>query len=188
VRSFPARLPKAWYPALGLILLGALVGGLYGLAGPKDYRATAQVLVTPLPATDTTFTGMDLFRDTGKGRSAAPTVAALLRSPQIADAVIGQLSLKQSRDSLLGEVSARAVGSSNVVDVTVNDSNAARSAQIANAFVSVLVSQRTAGFLSQLTSAIQRDQQTLDALPAGRRSGPEGSALARRLAILHSYE
>jgi len=161
---------------------------LCGLPGPKDYRATAQILITPLPASDTTFTGIDVFRDTGKGRTTAATAAALLKSPQIADAVIGQLGLKQSRDSLLAEVHAHAVGSSNVVDVSVDDSNATRSAQIASAFVAVLVSQRTAGFLSQLAGLIQRDQQVLDALPPARRSGPEGSALARRLAVLHGFQ
>ena len=173
---------------MGVILLGALVGGLYGLVGPKDYTATAQVLITPLPASDTTFTGMDLFRDTGTRRSGAATAAALLQSPQIADAVNGQLGLHRSRDALLGQVHARAVGNSNVVDVSVTDSNAGRAAQIANAFVSVLVSQRTASFLSQLAGAIQRDQQVLASLPAARRSGPEGAELARRLAVLHSFQ
>ncbi|HET8893413.1 MAG TPA: Wzz/FepE/Etk N-terminal domain-containing protein [Gaiellaceae bacterium] len=188
MRSFLDRLPRAWFLAVGVILLGALVGGLYGLVGPKDYRATAQVLITPLPASDTTFTGMDLFRDTGTRRGSAATAAALLQSPQIADAVNGQLGLKVSRDALLGQVQAHAVGNSNVVDVSVTDSNPGRAAQIANAFVSVLVSQRTASFLGQLAGAIQRDQQVLAALPPARRSGPEGAEIARRLAVLHSFE
>ena len=175
---------------MGLILLGALAGGLYGLAGPKDYSATAEVLVTPLPVGDTTFTGMDLFRETTTRRTgtAAANAAALLRSPKIADAVLGQLALKRSRESLLGQIHTHVVGSSNVVDVSVDDSNAGIAAQIANAFVSVLVSQRTASFLSQLASAIQRDQQVLNALPAAKRSGPEGAELGRRLAVLHSFE
>lgn len=173
---------------MGVILLGALVGGLYGLVGPKDYQATAQVLITPLPASDTTFTGMDLFRDTGTRRSGAATAAALLQSPQIADAVNGQLGLHESRDTLLGQVHARAVGNSNVVDVSASDSNAGRAAQIANAFVSVLVSQRTASFLSQLAGAIQRDEQVLASLAPARRSGPEGAEIARRLAVLHSFQ
>lgn len=177
---------------MGVILLGALVGGLYGLVGPKDYQATAQVLITPLPASDTTFTGMDLFRDTNTRRSgaatAAATAAALLQSPQIADAVNGQLGLHEARDALLGQVNPHAVGNSNVVDVSVSDSNAGRAAQIANAFVSVLVSQRTASFLSQLAGAIQRDQQVLASLSPARRNGPEGAELARRLAVLHSFE
>ena len=173
---------------MGLILAGAFAGAMYGLAGPKDYRATAQVQVTPLPASDTTFTGMDLFRETGGRHTAAATAAALLRSPQIADAVLGQLSLKRSRDSLLGQVHTRAVGSSNVVNVSVDDSDPGRAAQIANAFVAVLISQRTAGFLSQLATAIQRDQKVLDAFPPAKRNGPEGAELARRLAVLHSFE
>ncbi|HSX21415.1 MAG TPA: hypothetical protein VLE97_01420, partial [Gaiellaceae bacterium] len=171
-----------------MIALGALSGALYGVAGPKDYSATAQVLVTPLPASDTAFTGIDLFRDSGAHRTAAASAAALLRSPTIADAVLGQLSLKRSRDALLGQVRTHIEGNSNVVDVTAVDSNPSRAAQIANAFVSVLVSQRTANFLSQLATAIQRDQQTLSGLPAARRSGPEGAELARRLAVLHSFE
>jgi hypothetical protein len=171
-----------------LIVLGALVGALYAAVGPKDYQATAQVLVTPLPASDTTFTGMDLFRDSGGRRTGAASAAALLHSPTIADSVLGQLALKRSREALLGQLHTNPVGNSNVVDVTVDDSNAGRAAQIANAFVSVLISQRTAGFLSQLATAIQRDQQVLDALPPARRSGPEGAEIARRLAVLHSFE
>jgi capsular polysaccharide biosynthesis protein len=171
-----------------LMVAGAAVAAGYAFLAPKQYDATAHLIVSPVSPTDPTYFGLGLLRDTSGKRTAAASAAVLVRSPQVADVVRTQLGLTQSRDSLLSKVRARVVGASDVVAVTVRDSSAVRSAQLANAFAGALVSQRTASFQSQLATAIRRTQEQLLALPPNRRTIGSGAALEQRLTTLQSLQ
>jgi hypothetical protein len=166
-----------------LTLAGLAGAAGYGLTAPKRYRSTAQLLVIPVPANDSTYTGLDLLRSGGGKRTAAASAAALLHSPQVADAVRTQLGLTRSRDSLLAVVDPHVVGDSDVVAITVEDTSATGAAQLANAFADALVSQRTASFASQLAATIRRDEALL-----GRAKGAATAELQRRLAVLRGFE
>ncbi|MHB8471141.1 MAG: Wzz/FepE/Etk N-terminal domain-containing protein, partial [Gaiellaceae bacterium] len=171
-----------WLVVIALTAAGAGGGFAYATLGPKTYTATAQIVVSPVPEGDTTFTGIDVLRDQGGKRTAAQTAAALVSSPQIADTVRQQLGGTRSRESYLGAVAAREIGGSDVVAIVAHDSSPAVAAQIANAFADSLVSQRTATFQSELATAVAHDTQTLGSLRgAGRAS------LARRIALLQTY-
>ena len=156
------------------------------LHGRGRYRATAQLIVSPVSASDPTYLGLGVLRDTGGKRTAAASAAVLLRSAQVADAVRTELGLTRSRDSLLSALHAHAVGSSDIVDVTVEDTSAVRAAQLANAFANAVVSQRTASFQSQLATAIRRAEQQLLALPPNQRTIGAGALLQQRLTVLRS--
>src|SRR5207302_8105069 len=95
----------------------------YGLTAPKRSRATAHLLVAPVSPGDPTFAGIGVLRDTGGKRTAAADVAALLRAPQSGDAVAAQLTLKRSRASLQHALRTHVVDSSDVVDVTAEDTS-----------------------------------------------------------------
>jgi capsular polysaccharide biosynthesis protein len=168
-----------WLALLTCIAAGAAAAAGYALTAPKEYRATAQLLVSPVAPSDGTFAGLDVLRDTGGKRTAAADAAALVRSPQVADAVVAQLALHRSGRSVLDAVSSRVVDSSDVVAVTATAASPAASAQLANTFASVLVSQRNAAFQSGLARAIRRDE-TLVANGAG-----EG--VAARLTTLRGF-
>src|SRR5579862_2152683 len=145
--------PRSAVPLLALVTLtaaGAAAAAGYGLTAPKRYRATAELLVAPVPASDPTFTGLGVLADSGGRRTAAESAAALVGSPQVADAVRAQLGLTRSRDSLLSELDAHVIGTSDVVAVTIEDTSANGAAQLANAFAAALVSQRTTSFQSAL--------------------------------------
>jgi len=188
VRGF---VPRSAVPLLMVVTLTAARAAAaagYGLTAPKRYRATAQLLVSPVPATDTTFTGVDVLRDSGGKRTAAASAAAMLSSPQIADAVRSQLGLSRPRDSLLAAMRARVVDGSDVVAVRAQDTSATGAAQLANAFAATLVSQRTATFQSQLATAINHDVQQLQALPPATRSTAAGVVLQQRLTTLRGFE
>ena len=176
------RRASPWPVVLVLTAVGAGAGAAYSALAPRTYTATAQLIVSPLPAADTTFTGIAVFRESGGRHTAVQTAAALVESAQTANAVALQFGGKHSRDSLLASVSAHAVGGSDVVAVTARSPSATLAAQIANAFAQALVSQRTGLFQSELAAAIQHDTQTLGAL-----TGAQRTALAKRLALLRTY-
>lgn len=177
-----------WLAVLTLTAAGAAAAAGYGLTAPKRYRATAQLLVSPVSPSDATFAGIGVLRDTGGTRTAAASAAALLSSPQIVDAAAAQLGLKRSRESLLGALDAHVVGRSDVVAVTAEDTSPAGAAQLANTFANVLIAQRSAAFQSELAAAIKRDEQLLATTPAAQRSNDASAAIARRLATLHGLE
>lgn len=158
---------------------GAAAAAGYGLTAPKRYRATAQVLVSPVSPSDPTFAGLGVLRDTGGKRTAAADVAALLRGPQLADAVAASLGLQRSRSSLEHALHVAVVDSSDVVDVTAEDSTRTGAAELANSFASALISQRSASFQSQLSNAMRRDQKLLG-------QGAD-AAVARRLTTLKGF-
>lgn len=169
---------------LALILVactaaGAAAAAGYGLTAPKRYSATAQVLVAPVSPSDPTFAGLDVLRDTGGKRTAAEDVAALLKGPQLADAVASSLGLRRSRGSLEHALHVGVVDSSDVVDVTAEDSTKTGAAELANSFAGALISQRSATFQSELSNAIRRDQKLLAA--------GAGADVAQRLTTLRGF-
>jgi hypothetical protein len=167
---------------------GAAAAAGYALTAPDRYRATAQLIVSPVPAGDSALTGIDVLRDTGGKRTAAASAAALVRGPLVADAVRALLGITRSRDSLLGALDAHQVDASDVVAVTAEDTSANGAAQLANAFVDTLINQRSATFQSEVAAAVRRYEQQLAALPAAERSGPIGTELERRLAELRPLQ
>jgi capsular polysaccharide biosynthesis protein len=167
-----------WLAVLTLTAAGAAAAAGYGLTAPKRYRATAQVLVAPVSTSDPTFAGIGVLRDTGGNRTAAASVAALIRTPQIVDAAAAQLGSKRSRQSLLDALDVHVVDASDVVAVTAEDTSADGASQLANTFANVLIAQRSATFQSELAAAIRRDRQLL----AGS-SDPAGG-ISRRLTTL----
>jgi capsular polysaccharide biosynthesis protein len=158
---------------------GAAAAAGYGLTAPKRYRATAQMLVAPVSPSDPTFAGLNVLRDTGGRRTAAADVAALLHGPQLADAVAASLGLRRSRSSLEHALHVNVVDSSDIVDVTAEDSTRTGAAELANSFASALISQRSASFQSQLSNAIRRDQKLL--------AQGADAAVARRLTTLKGF-
>jgi hypothetical protein len=167
-----------------LTAAGAAAALGYGLTAPKEYRATALMLVSPVSASDSSLAGLDLFRDAAGRRTAAESAAALVETPQVADAVRAQLGLRRSRESLLAAISTDVVDGSDVVEVRAADASAASAAQLANAFVDALIAQRASAFQSRLTSAIARDSHLL----RSTRPGPQATELARRLAVLRGLQ
>src|SRR3954451_5330851 len=188
MRSFAPRAGWPWLPLVTLTAAGAAAAAGYALTAPKHYRATAQILVTPVSERETALTGIDLLRDAGGTRTAAASAAALIESPIVADAVRARLGLQRSRDALLRAIDARVVDESDVVAVTADDTSSDGSARLANAFVDTVVNQRTATFQSEVDAAVRRYTQLLDRMSAKARSGSGGSELTRRLAVLRPLE
>ena len=177
-----------WVAFLTFTAAGAAAGAGYALTAPKHYRATAQLIVAPVSPSDPTFAGIGVLRDTGGRRTAAASVAALVRSPQIVDAAAASLAIRRSRNSLLHALDAHVVDSSDVVAVTASDGSARGAAQLANTFANALVSQRTAAFQNDIAAAIHRDTQLLAGMSTAQREGDAGAAVSRRLATLTALQ
>ena len=154
-----------------LVAVAAGAAAVYSFTATKRYEARAELLVSPLPANDRTFEGFGLPR---KGDASTETIARLVRTREVADAVQAQLGLR-------GSVSSHRIDGSQLVAVVGKASSAARAEQVANAFADALVAERTARFQVTLATVIGRLRARLR---AGTGSAAERQALARRLAVL----
>jgi Chain length determinant protein len=171
-----------------LTAAGAAAAAGYALTAPKHYKATAQLLVTPVAENETAVTGIDVLRDSGGKHTAVASAAALVESPIVADAVRALLGLRQSRDALLDAVDAHVVDASDVVAVTADDTSADAASRLSNAFVDTLINQRTATFESEVNAAVRRYTQLLGQMSEQARNGAGGAELSRRLAVLRTLE
>ena len=185
---FSLSLLGRWLPVVALTAVGAAAAAGYAYTAADRYQATAQLIVSPVSSSDPTYLGLGLLRDTGGKRTAAASAAVMLRSPQVADAVRTELGLTRSRDPLPPPLHAPGVGATDIADGTAQDTSAVRAAQLANAFANALVSQRTASFQSQLTTAIRRAEEQLQALPPAQRTTGTGADLQQRLTVLRSLQ
>src|SRR5438552_15804696 len=128
MRSWLDRVRRRAPAIVALAALAAAAAAVYSFTATKRYEARAELLVSPLPASDGTFDGFGLPRD---GGAAAETIARLVRTPEIADAVQAQLGRR-------GSVSSHRVDGSQLVAVVGRAASPARAAQLANGFADAL--------------------------------------------------
>jgi capsular polysaccharide biosynthesis protein len=151
--------------------VAAGAAAVFSFTAAKRYEARAELLVSPLPANDKTFDGFGLPRD---GGVAAETMARLVRTREVAEAVQAQLGVR-------GSVTSHRVDGSQLVAVVGKASSSVRAAQIANGFADAVVAERTARFQATLATVIRRLRARLRTGAGG--TGERG-ALARRLSVL----
>jgi capsular polysaccharide biosynthesis protein len=178
-------LRKRWLLVATLAAAGAAVAAGFGFTAAKRYQATATFVVQPVAPSDPALLGIDVLHDTSR-RTAAATAAHLIEAPEVAEAVRVRLGLRGTRASILHAVHAHPDAHSDAVEVVVTDGDPARAAQLANAFVDAFITRRTAGFQSEIASAVRRVRAQLVALPPNRRLSPEGVELQKRLGDLRA--
>lgn len=155
-----------------LVTLAAVAGSLFILSNRNpEYSATAQIQITPLPAFNDTFVGLDVIRDSGDGPRTAQTAAALLESSGAAAAVARELGPPWTRGSVAQAVSVEPQGESNVLGVTATASDPESAAALANEFAGSAVAIRYRRLERQLRGRIAQLQARRRNLPQGDERG-----------------
>jgi Mrp family chromosome partitioning ATPase/capsular polysaccharide biosynthesis protein len=112
-------------------LLGAAVAFALSRSKP-DYRATAEVVVSPLPQEEQTLLGLGVLHESRDSVRAIETAAVLLRSPEAARRAARLVHVPA--DDLLERVKIEILGESNVLAVSATADAPQRAAEMANAF------------------------------------------------------
>ncbi len=176
-------LAQHWPFILGSVAFALTAAVLYLATAENRYEAHADVLVTPVAITDTTFTGLPVIRESGEGRGVL-TAARLVETPQVGDAALRQLKLRTTREELFDAIHVEPQEQSNIVTITAETASAQRAAATANAVAAGLIAERTRIFQRELRPILRRLERRLNALPAETRDIGEGRALADRLGTL----
>jgi len=165
-----------------LVTLAALAGSVAVLLfATREYRASAEILVSPLLREDQAFIGLDLIRDSGDPTRNVQTVAALLDSPQVAEVTARRLGPGFDRPGVLKAVEVLPKGESNVLEVTASSEDPGLAARMANTFASAALDLRVRRLQRQLDALVRQ----LDArLRAGGTNDAAAAAIAERLTQL----
>jgi len=146
-----ATLLRNWWVVLGLVVLGAAVGGVVTLASPKDYSATSSVYIgQTTDANGNAMAGLN---------SNAKAATQLLSSQTVLNEAAKRTGMKVTAGRLRRETTVETPSSTvktstsvvNIVVITVTDSNKLRATAAANALAAVLVERISPGVTEKIT-------------------------------------
>lgn len=148
----------------------------------KEYVATAEVLVTPLPSEQQNLLSLPLVTETPDATRISQTAAALLRSNEAATRVARKLGRGWTRQRVLERVQIEPRGESNVIAITATAEGAEQAARVANLYTQEALDARRRQLEDVLASRISRLQARLDV------GGPSSEAadIGQRLAALRA--
>jgi capsular polysaccharide biosynthesis protein len=145
VGSWFATLLRNWWVILGLVILGALVGGVITLAAPKEYSATSSVYI----GQTTDASGNPMAGLNSNSRAATQLLASQTVLNEAAKRTGMKISASLLRKETTVETPSSTVKTStsvvNIVVITVTDTNKRRATAAANALAAVLVERISPG-------------------------------------------
>lgn len=152
------------------VALAAVVGaGAWMALRPHHYQAVAQVLVTPAPFNDATYTGLPVVRDISADPTRAiQTAAAVLDSPGAAAATARAIGPGWTAARVRSAVNVTPIGGSNVIAFQATADARAVATRLANAFAAAALKERSAALRAAAATLI-----------AQLKSGPQPPGPAR---------
>jgi tyrosine-protein kinase len=149
-----------------------------------SYEATAQILVSPLPAEDPSFVGLPLVRAVGRdSASAVQTASSLLSSRGAVRRTADELGI--SRATVTSMISVEPVADSNLIDVKAESGDPEFAATAANQYAESALAARRARLRPLVDQAIAgvRDQLAAVGDPASLAAEPLQAQLSTLEAI-----
>jgi capsular polysaccharide biosynthesis protein len=180
VGSWFTTLLRNWWIILGLVVLGAVVGGVITLVAPKEYSATSSVYIGQ--TTDASGNSMAGLNSNSKAAT------QLLASQTVLNEAAKRTGMEISAGMLRKETTVVTPSSTvktstsvvNIVVITVTDTNKKRAAAAANALAEILVERISPGVdgkIVLLQAQLDSGQKALDAA-TGRAATAQAALMA----------
>lgn len=185
LQRYLVTLRERWWVILLCVLLTTGAAFAYLAVAQKVYTSQADLLVTPVARDDETTLGLGLIRDSNDPTRDVSTASRLVTTIPVARRVIGELDITGITPAKLVEkVVAEPVAQSSVVTVSAEADSPREAADLANAFATETVRQRTAQLRQQLDTTIPDLRRRVRALPPEDRVA--GNPLVERLSALEA--
>jgi capsular exopolysaccharide synthesis family protein len=170
-RQGAIRYLRAFRQQWSLIVLSVVatvgVTAVLTFTAPKKYQATADVQVTPISATDSTFQGFNkLFKQPLDGSSAVVAAARVMNAPDVRRQTFDELGTRKNIS-----LSATPLSQVDSIAATATARSPRLAADAANTFARVFVKQRTALFQQELHDRIDGLNKQIAAFPPNQRLG-----------------
>jgi Mrp family chromosome partitioning ATPase/capsular polysaccharide biosynthesis protein len=164
---------RHWRLVVATTVLALLVAVVTLAQSASSYEASSSVLVSPLSASDPTFTGLGVVLDTGDPTRTVQTAAALMDSREGAARAAAAMGSGWNAARVQASVSITPRGQSNVLAVTARGDTAAQAARLADVFARAALAYRAAlvqhnvsaqitALRSQLSRQSRAGQQTAE--------------------------
>lgn len=127
-------LRRRWIEIVTVTLIGVLGGLAYAWTAPVTYRSTAGTFFSLVSGSSAS----DLVQGSTYAQNQVESFAQLAVTPEVLQPVVARLRLPESPAELARKVEVTVPTSTVIVEVTVTDGSAERSAVLANAVVSSL--------------------------------------------------
>jgi capsular exopolysaccharide synthesis family protein len=177
---------ERWWLIVAMTVIAVAAALLYVVTAPKQYRAEADILITPVSNSESSNTGLGLITESNDPTQTVSTAARLIFTPAVAELTKTRLRLSGPAQALLSEVSVEPIAQSSLVAVQAQRGTPAGAALVANTFAASAVGLAT----DQLHTAIAAQLPTLErqllSLPPAERTGP--GTLGQRIAALQALE
>lgn len=132
LRDYIRVLRKGWIFIVALTLVGVAIGAVYSILQTPKYQSTSKVFVSLSAAGSVS----DLTQGGNFAQNQVKSYADVVTTPVVLQPVIATLGLNESVESLASRVSASSPLDTVIVQITVTDTDARQSAEIANAIAS----------------------------------------------------
>jgi Mrp family chromosome partitioning ATPase len=166
---------------VAVVVLATLFASIVWLSQrTPEYRATARLLVNPLPQTDELL-GLPVIRDSGDPTRTMQTAATLLESPRAARASASRLGAGWTPQQVLGDIDLEPEGESNILAVTARTDNGKTAVDLANTFARATLDQRDAALRRDVAPLIEQLKKTRASLGTG---DPSATDIESRIVAL----
>ena len=143
LRQYVRILRERIWIVVASVVLTTGIAVVYVVTANKVYEATANLLITPVSATDTSVSGLPLIHQSSDPTRDVETAAQLVTNVDVANRVKQEVNSPLSVNALLGKVTAEPVAQSNIVAVTAKGDSPTKAQALANAFAAQAVAEQT---------------------------------------------
>jgi Mrp family chromosome partitioning ATPase/capsular polysaccharide biosynthesis protein len=168
---------------VAVVVTTTLAALLYLAVASDQYRAEADLLVTPVGQEADALTGLPVIRESSDPTRDVETAARLVTNRDVAARVKSELGLDESANALLGKVSAEPVAQSNIVSVRAEADSPELARDIANGFASGVVAERSRQVRLEAAEQIARLREQI---AAAEERGEDTQVLSAQLVQLES--
>jgi polysaccharide biosynthesis transport protein len=151
----------------------------YVLLAPKTYEATANLLVTSVATDDPAIRSLPLIFESSDPTRDVETGSQFVDNTDVASTVKRELDRNESPQDLLDKISVQPVAQSNIVAVTAKGDTPEEARQLANAFATSAVADRTEQVHSAIDAQLPRLQAQLQGNPNPAVATTIGAELAQ---------
>ncbi len=139
------------------VAVTTLIAVVYVAAANKTYKATAQILATPLATDDPVIHTLPLVFQSSDPTRDVETAAQFVKNLGVAERVKTNTRSSSSAQTLLNKISAEPVGQSNVIAVTATGDSPEQAKALADGFANGTIKERS----DELHKSVQAELPTL---------------------------
>ncbi|HWE32962.1 MAG TPA: hypothetical protein VG410_05710 [Solirubrobacteraceae bacterium] len=178
---------RHWIVVLALTLVAGAVAAVTVQRSGYTYKATANVLVTPLPE-NPSYLDLGAVLDTGDPTRTVQTAAALVDTAQAASATAAKLGAGWTTNAVQKAITVDALGQTNVLAVTGSGSSASQAAQLTNTYTTTALDLEGAAVQRNIAAEIAKLQAEIASLPraAAATTQSQSASLSAELGALDS--